>query len=219
MVYWWVGLVLIHIVADLVNGKMTNKVMYFDREPRWDYVTKFGISVGTGRLMVQARFQRPFLVPGTEVPSDQYFNLSLNVYTDLKWAHALDESECEVKAAFSIFSQNVSIPANGSWSAPVGRLLSQKTRPFVWFAAASDCSRTFHLPGQNMPGVEIQAHFSGSDGGEFSHEEIGLFTIHSIALAVYVGILGYCVYAYKKEMKLTERMDSPILLLLIAILL
>jgi len=95
--------------------------------------------------------------------------------------------------------------------------LRQQTRPYVWFAAASDCNGTLHSKYRDMPPIELYVRFTGYDNTEFSHEEIGMLTLYTLALFTYTLILGFNVYNYYKDIKKTERVDSPILLLLIAV--
>jgi len=212
----WI-LLLLSAFLLLVSPKVVQKTMTFRPGNQWQYITKFGISVGQGTFEARARFKRPYIPEGATEPSTEEFSVDLNFYLDTKWYAALEEADCKAKNEHQIRVEHLQLKGDGEWCYPKVGGLRQQTRPFVWFVAASDCNSALHIRDPRMPPIEIMVRFTGYDNGEFSHEEIGLLSLYSIALLAYSLILGYNVYNYYKDIKRTERMDSPILLLLIAV--
>ncbi len=70
-----------------------------------------------------------------------------------------------------------------------------------------------------MPQFEVEVSFTNTDGGHFTYEEDGLFTLYSIVLVMFVILLSSSLVKYYREMKKTDKVDSPMLVLSIAILL
>eukprot|EP00826_Nyctotherus_ovalis_P046724 TRINITY_DN5314_c0_g3_i1.p1 TRINITY_DN5314_c0_g3~~TRINITY_DN5314_c0_g3_i1.p1 ORF type:complete len:489 (+),score=117.75 TRINITY_DN5314_c0_g3_i1:23-1468(+) len=199
-----------------VNSKVVYKNLSFKKGKQWQYITKFGISIGRGAFEIKARFKKPFNTLAS-TPRQQVFTFTTNFYLDSKWYAAMEELDCSAKAEHKIRAETISINANGEWSEVKRGYLKQHTRPYVWFLAADDCNSSMHLKHPTMPPVQIYIKFTGEDDTEFSHEEIGLLGLYSISLIVYTLILGYNVYSYYKNVKKTERADNPILILLIAV--
>ena len=210
-------LLLLALLAVTVQPKVVRKTLTMRKGNDWQYLTKFGISVGQGLFEVKGRFKNPFIPEGSTEPSKQDYILDINIYLDTKWYGALEEPDCNLKSEHQIRIEHLVINGNGEWSGAKYGGLRQQTRPYVWFMAASDCNGTLHQQHPGMPPIELYVRFTGYDNGEFSHEEIGLLTLYTIALVTYTMILGYNVYNYYKDIKKTERVDSPILLLLIAV--
>lgn len=196
----------------LAHSKVVYKTMSLTEGRQWQYITKFGISIGRGSFELRARFKRPF-----SGPKQQVFTFNVNFYLDTKWYLAMEEPECSAKSEYQIRTESITVNANGEWSEVKRGYLKQHTRPYVWFVAAEDCGGAMHVRHSDMPPVQVCIKFTGENGTEFSHEEIGLLPLYLVALVAYCLILGYNVYSYYKNLKKMERADNPILLLLIAV--
>jgi hypothetical protein len=85
--------------------------------------------------------------------------------------------------------------------------------------AASDCPGTLHRTYPRLPGMEVRVRLTGYDGGEFSHEDIGLLVMYSGLLVFYAILVGFILYNFYKDIQKTERIESPIMLLCIAVML
>ncbi len=208
---------LLFALVSFCMGKVVYKTVTLRRGHEWQYLTKFGISIGQGLFEVRARFKRPYNPTGVAQADGKHFALSIDLYLDTKWDAALEEQDCKAKSGQRIRAESLQVPSDGEWSIPQAGGLRQQTRPYVWFMAVSDCDHTFHSGHPDMPPLEVQIRFTGYDNGEFSHEEIGLLGLFTVALIGYIAILGYNIYNYYKDIKKTERLDSPILILLIAV--
>lgn len=208
--------VLLGLLA-LCSGKIVHKTLTFTEDALWQYLTKFGISVGQGHFEVKVRFKMPLPKEDKIQTNASAYKLDINFYLDTKWGAALEETVCKKKSENEIRVENLEIPIDGEWSESKVGGLRQNTRPFVWFLAASDCNQNLHSHNPSMPPIEIFLHFTGSDWGEFSHEEMGLLTLYTISLLLYIVLLGYNIYNYYRDIKKTDKMDSPIMLLLIAV--
>jgi len=208
--------ILILFFVFFVDSKVVYKSLNFKKGRQWQYITKFGISIGRGGFEIKARFKKPFNTLASTL-RQQVFTFNANFYLDTKWYLGMEEPNCKAKAEHQIRTESISINANGEWSEIKRGYLKQHTRPYVWFVAAEDCEETMHVKHPTMPPIQIYIKFTGEDGTEFSHEEIGLLGLYSIALVAYTLILGYNVHSYYKNLKKLERADNPILLLLIAV--
>mmetsp|Transcript_34972 Transcript_34972/g.34650 ORF Transcript_34972/g.34650 Transcript_34972/m.34650 type:complete len:96 (+) Transcript_34972:468-755(+) len=62
--------------------------------------------------------------------------------------------------------------------------------------------------------------FKGFNGGEhFSQEDWGLLSMNYFMLLIFIIFLGYSVYGYFKEIKKEESWESPLGVLIIALIL
>ncbi len=214
---WIVGLVLVsNMVAD---AKVVKKYISFRGTNIWQYITKYGISIGEGKFTIKARFKSP--LTDAEVPQAHSgrYSFKVHFYLDTKWMDALEETKCFEKAKHEIRLEELNVPADGSWSRPVTGGLGQRTRPYVWFVAVSDCHETLHALHPQMPAIEFYLHFTGYDGSEFSHDEIGVLPMYSLAMVLYAVLVSFIVYNYYKDIKKTERIESPIMMLCMTVLL
>lgn len=207
-------LISLFFLFDFAKSKIVYKTLVFNSENAWQYLTKFGISIGQGMFDIKGRFKRPY----KNVPNKEY-TITINFYLDTKWNSALEEPLCSNKAEYQIRVEQFSIPSDGSWSYPIVGGLRQRTRPYVWFIAASDCNESLHGSNPTLPEIELKISMTGIDDTEFSHEEIGLLSCYSICLLAYVLILSYSIYNFYKDIKRTERIDNPILIVSVAIIL
>lgn len=200
------------LLAAICHSKVVYKTIQFRRGSEWQYVTKFGISIGEGNYEVKARFKRkPSHVAGRTFP------VHVDFYLDTAWPGAMDESDCRERTKAAIRRNELVLRDDGSWTASASGFLRQKTRPYVWFMAAGNCDGELTPGNETLPLVEVYVKFTGVDGTQFSHEEIGMLGLYFIALVAYTAILGYNVYNYYVDFQKTERLDSPILLLLVAV--
>lgn len=205
---------LLSVIFIVSQAKVAYKSLIFKQGSTWQYLTKFGISVGQGLFDIRGRFKKP-LERNANMP--QSITFTINFYLDTKWDSALEEPTCSNKVQYEIRQEQIEIPLDGNWGSSIVGGLRQKTRPFVWFIAASDCFESIHIANPNYPEIELKIRLTGNDETEFSHEEIGLLSLSAIALLGYILILVYSIYNNYKDIKRKERMDSPILILSIAV--
>ena len=210
---------LLCLLMYLCDGKVVTKTVTFRTGNEWQYLTKFGISIGQGLFEAKARFKRPYIPAGTNIVSNLTYYMDANFYLDTKWYGALEEPNCKAKEDHQIRIEHLELNGDGTWCYQKVGGLRQQTRPYVWFVAVSDCDHNLHYSHPDMPPIEVRIRFTGYDNGEFSHEEIGLLSLYTIGVIVYAMILGYNIYNYYKDIKRTERIDSPIMFLLIAVVL
>ena len=195
-------------------SKVVTKTLTFKPNKLWQYVSKFGVSIGSGKYIAKARFKKPF-----DSELGKLYNLKLTAYLDTAWESAVEESICEDKISKSIRKNEISLNSNGEWSYTVDGIINQKTRPYVWFFAVSTCDGSLVSDSKYIPPIEIYLKFNGNDNTEFTHEENYMTTLYFIVLLFYTIFLGYSVYNYYTDTKKTEKVDSPILILLIAVIL
>lgn len=141
----------------------------------------------------------------------------MHLFLDTSWPQALDQSECQDKAKSSIRHNVLTLRDDGGWSSIAEGTMRQKSRPYVWFMSVSNCAGELTPDNEVLPSVEVYVKFIGTDNTQFSYEEVGLLGLYLIAFIAYSVILGYNVYNYYVDFQKTERVESPILILLIAV--
>ena len=141
-------------LGNVGETKMLKKTLHFGDNSLWQYLTKFGISIGEGTFSIQARF-RNALVDSTDFPyaTNGRYTFQLHFYLDTKWMAALEEPSCYSKASHEIRLEEILVPVDGTWSEPIVGRLAQRTRPYVWFLAVSDCPGSLHKLHPRLPGM------------------------------------------------------------------
>ena len=203
--------------------KVTKNKIKLTRKNDWIYLSKFGLSLvkqqnedgstfnrGSGEYTIRAKYTKPYKRDG---------EMEVNLILDTEWEQANDyETDCNRRNMQNVKNNTVKFPANGEWGEMLIRHMNVNRRHFVWFLVASDCGHKLHATDRKMPPVEVEIHWSGVDGTEFSHEEIGLSFIYSLLV---VGCLLLCLvsgFKYYAETRKTEKIDSPLMILCIAVL-
>jgi len=205
-------LYIVCLFAVISYSKVVYKTINFKKNNNFHYISKFGVSIGQGSYEVKVRFKKK----PTQV-SGRTFNLHVGFYLDTAWPLAMDETDCKEKLKPALSYNSLILRDDGSWSNIAEGALRQKTRPYVWFMAVSDCNGELISTTDTLPSIEVYVKFRGNNNTQFSHEEIGLLGLYFLAFIAYSGILGYNVYNCYMDFQKTERLDSPILILLIAV--
>mmetsp|Transcript_62448 Transcript_62448/g.115980 ORF Transcript_62448/g.115980 Transcript_62448/m.115980 type:complete len:436 (+) Transcript_62448:59-1366(+) len=108
-------------------------------QSRWQYLSKFGFGLGTGKYYVRARLRQPEAQQSDPLALSK-FQLDVRVYLDEDF-EVLDEDQL-CATSFSRRSHPVWLNANGAWSEWQEGLVGQVVRPHIWYFALTDCRRS-----------------------------------------------------------------------------
>ena len=92
-----------------------------------------------------------------------------------------------------------------------------KNRPQTWYLMAADCKAKTHLLHSDLPNIEVEVT-AFNDNSHFSQEEKYELEINVFFLFVFSAIFGKSLSRYLTELKKGENMDTPLLILIIAML-
>jgi len=87
----------------------------------------------------------------------------------------------------------------------------------MFWIMVEDCQGYTHQRYPDMPEIEIW--FEAKNGGsQFSEEYSGILWINAIMMVSFLYFLGSSAWGYVKEIRLEEKVETPLALLVFAIL-
>jgi len=104
------------LTTHFIQPKVVHKTITFKKGNEWQYITKFGISIGQGLFEVKARFKRPYIPEGAQGPTNNLHGLDINFYLDTKWDGAMEEPDCYLKKEHEIRVEKLILKEDGDWS-------------------------------------------------------------------------------------------------------
>jgi len=127
----------LHVQGKRVQGSVA--IGGATEQSRWQYLSRFGFGIGTGKYYVRTRLHQPE-AQQTEPLSLSRFQLDVRVYLDEDFEVLDDDQLCS--SSLVRRSHPVWLNSNGAWSEWQEGSVGQVVRPHIWYFALSDCRRS-----------------------------------------------------------------------------
>lgn len=128
-----------------------------EREPLWQYVGKFGYSVGVGSYEARVRARSPA----------RFAKLELEVFLDEDWPRVAALPKCSPEVASLSRATIDVLGAGGEWGSWARGTVEQSRRAHIWYFALSGCST---ISANVTQGVDFEMHYTQTDKSELSFE-------------------------------------------------
>lgn len=153
-------------------------------EQRWQYMGKFGYTLGEGGYELRLRLR-----PSPDVEkADPLFRME--VFLDEEWSHAESLSPCRRAAEGPARRTHRHLDAgiDGEFGVWEGGTVMQSVRPHIWYFALSNCEAR---QGSNITyEVDFELHANQFDGSELSFELRHMFFPNLLTLFCLIGFLA-----------------------------
>lgn len=140
------------------------------------------------------------------------------VYREREWedqiADRMSSLSCKELTELAHYKDQVRLYKKGSWSMGFQHAHYAKFVPQVWFFAFADCSEKLYEDGTFKP-FEIRLGVL-NDTHHFSEEEDGMIFFYITAFVIFAAVLGTNIYKYIRDMIKYEKMESPMLILMMS---
>jgi len=206
-------LIVFLITFKIFLAKSIRKDVLLTKEKRFQYITKFTVSIGKGLL--NANFH---IKPNINFNKDFHYEFLMGIYMDYEWQNALEETT-SVRKSLSRRLDKIVLDNKFKTEFNLNYSISQTGSPHVWYFAlmSIDDDSILDLSEDGFP-LEGEFTLLSVNGSHFSHEESGLL-LFSVLFTI---ILGYClVYSIQRlirDYSKIEEIDYPTCLLISSIL-
>lgn len=148
---------------------------------------------------------------------NRQFQMYYVVVGDNQWPEFLETTDCSRRLGLARIFQSVLFKGDSYWSTYDTHNFDNEYRTQVFYVAAVNCHRSLHAESPWLPKVWIEMK-AFNDGEHFSQEDWGLLSIHYIMFVIFILFLGYSSYGYFKEIKKEGNWESPMAILVIALI-
>lgn len=136
---------------------------------------------------------------------------------DKEWEDSLQETDCRRREQLGRFKIMHDVQPDGSWTQWKESTIRMVRRPQVWYLMLADCEGNTHNRYPDLPKIEVEVQ-AFNDGSHFSQEESYMFGINIFMLASTFLLLGGSLYKYIGEVRADEPFETPLGLLVMAVL-
>jgi hypothetical protein len=199
------------LLSYAASAKFIKGTVHLTSDNPWQYLTKFGMDIGSGNYTLKARLQKG---PRDSSPGKMY-DLQLNIYLDETWEEGLYKNDCSQKQESAKRINEVQLPADGSWSEDISGVLSQKIRPHVWYFTFSDCNDEL----KEKAKIKYELTILNSDGSHLSVEHSGLPKIYNILMLFFFIFFSANIYKLYKVFTQQDAIETTLLMVNSAVLL
>lgn len=189
------------------------KLFKFPKDQDYVYLTKFSVGEDNrGQFNFRAGFSSA--LEGDE--RLRRFTFFYVIVTDDNWDEFMVTQDCSRKLALSKIRGHVLFNGDGYWSTIDTNTFINTHRTHVFYVAAINCNRGFHVDNPWLPKVWME--FKGFNAGEhFSQEDLGIFSMNIIMFILYIIFLGLSTYRYLQEIRAEQSWESPLAVLILAL--
>lgn len=165
--------------------KLTGTV---DSADNWQFVSKFGYSIGVGDYKV--RYRLPEWTQGNLEMRPLFSSAGFALILDEDWQKVQSMSSCNSKNLETRRMHEVPFWEPGMWSSWERGTVSQNIRPHIWYFGISKCNKDL----TTIPlYLEYELHMTQGNGSEFSIEMCGMMALNFLVLICLVGFaVRYC---------------------------
>ena len=192
------------LTLAFVHSKVLKSSVELDKDLNWQYLTKFGMDIGTGHWNVRLKLAR-----GPKNYNGKKYPLDFAIFIDDDWEAGLYQVNCHRMKNDAKRSKKIEIPADGTWSDEVEGGLTQTTRPRMWYFTLSDCNSTLG----EYAKIRYELTITNSDESHFSIEQQGMAPILLCLTAGFLFLLGNNVFRLCRYYTQNEELEVSLLLL------
>lgn len=193
------------LLTTLVVGKSVKNAIELTNEYPAQYLTKFGVDLGTGKWEIKAK-----LVKGIKsYKKDVTYDVPLLLFRDSDWDSSILQCHNHEKAATTFLK----VPADGTWSGLFTGTLGEVEEPHIWFFVLADCERKF---GETSK-LRIELNIKSGDESELPVEMKGMKRIYTIVCILFTLLLGRNIHRLYKHFNQEEEFEAIIVMLNIAV--
>ena len=106
----------------------------------------------------------------------------------MEWDTALQSEDWALRTSLARFTNQITLPFDGTWSRWEASKILIKNRPQVWYILISDCLYQSHDQFPDLGYIDYEIEMK-NDGSHFSHEHYGQLPITFVALVAFAYFL------------------------------
>ena len=135
---------------------------------------------------------------------------------DKEWEVSQQARSCQEKKDMGRFHVPLDITGSGEWTEWGSTKITMQVRTQVWYLMLADCGASTHNRFPDMPKIEIEIEALNNDS-HFSQEEWYVLSMNVFMFISFMYFLGSAAWKYIQEIKKEELVESPLALLVFAI--
>jgi len=195
------------ILIHLILSKKIDSNLYFSKNDKFIYITKFAFDSGDGFFTFKAYSKH----------LDEEKNLTFNIFSDEEWSNSKNIENCNEKILSARYSQVITLNPINNFHFQFNHSFKQEQKTQMWFFTLSNCnlSQNYHTIYFQ---IIIELNIINSNKEEFSSDESGILTILLTILCFSILSLLYLILLYHKESKRMSSFMRPTMLLLFALI-
>ena len=193
------------LLFGLATSKSIKTVVELSESSPAQYITKFGVDLGTGKWELRLKLTKGIRYQKKGV----LLEIPLLLYRDSDWDSSVFQCHFTEKAQ----SHPLQIPADGSWSDTFSGDIGEPEVPHIWFFVLADCSK---ILGEKSK-LRIELDIKSGDESELSVEMKGLKRIYYVVCAFFTLLLGRNVFKLYKHFSEEEEIEAVLVMLNISV--